>query len=147
MGSDDVSDDDWQVVKSKKSTKKEKQQIQQQRAEQWRKNRDIRYLQTHSGFQKHRITRDKALKLLEDNPIDGSLFIVSNGRCVGHLIAVNSTRQFCLQCKWVAKDGVSSHCCCSEDVIASIPPNFYLGCDGYLNDFLTTMREDPLLTF
>lgn len=137
-------EDEWQTVVSKNTIKKEKHKLYRQRVENFRKNRDTRYLQTHIGFQKHRLTRENILKLVEEKKPEGSLFIVSNGRCVGHLIAVNFDRQLCLQCYWSATDGFVSHCCCVEKVISSLPPNFYLGCDGYLNDYLVAMREKPI---
>lgn len=137
--------DEWQTVVTKKTIRKEKQREQQQRTEQWRKNRDIRYLQTHSGFQKHRLTTEKVLELLKGTPNDGSLFVVSHGQCVGHLVSVNSNRQLCLQCQWFAPNGFVSHCCCPEEVVKELPPNFYLGCDGYLNDYLTTLRDKPVV--
>lgn len=143
-------DDSWETVVSKQSVKREKNDVRRQKIEQFRKNRDVRYLHTHVSFQKHRITRDKAIKLIEKFKKDhndealGSLFIVSEGRCVGHLVSVTPKHQVCLQCNWSAKDGLFTHCCCDDSVYAVLPPNFYLGCDGYLNDYLVTMREQPL---
>lgn len=145
MSETNAQDDGWQTVISKKTVHKEKLREQHLRAEQWRKNRDIRYLQIHTGFQKHRITREKSLELLKGKSNDGSMFIVSDGRCVGHLINVNLDRQLCLQCQWFAPSGFVSHCCCPEEVVSSLPPHFYLGCDGYLNDYLTTLREKPIV--
>lgn len=150
MGDDNIENDEWETVISKKSVKKEKRDIQRQKLENQRKTRDLRYLQTHVGFQKHRITRQKALDILEGYKIrhpdinTGSLFIVSNGRCVGHLISVAPLEQTCLQCDWTSTDGLVAHCCCTDDVVNLLPPNFYLGCDGYLNDYLLTMKEPPL---
>jgi len=143
----------WETVTSKKTIRKEKLEQNRLRLEQTRMKRDLRYLQTHVGFQKHRITRDSAIDIIanaDDSIKTGitlnSLFIVSNGRCVGHLICVsNSNKNLnCMQCKWTADSGFSTHCCCTDDVLFDLPVNFYLGCDGYLNDYLDKMLDKPL---
>ena len=143
-------DKDWVTVVSKKSQKKEKLEQHRQRVEQYRKNRDVRYLHTHVGFQKNRVTRDKAAEIVnsfkEKHPdvVLDFLFLVSSGRCVGHIISVTPQKQNCLQCDWTTLDGFDVHCCCSPQVVNSLPPNFYLGCDGYLDDYLVMMKEEPL---
>jgi len=137
--------DGWQTVVSKKTQNRVKQDVRRQRTEQIRKNRDVRYLHTHPGFQKYRIDREKASRLIENKSPIGSLYIVSNGRCVGHLIAVSADKQRCLECDWQENEGFVSHCCCADEVVAALPPNFYLGCEGYLNDYLMSMRDKPIV--
>lgn len=155
MATQESRDDDWTTIVSKKTQRKEKIEKERQRTEQIRMKRDMRYLHTHVSFQKHRINREKALEILKTKGISSSgtnlgttlnsLFIVSNGRCVGHLILVeNNKPQICLQCDWKAESGFVTHCCCPGEVESCLPQNFYLGCDGYLNDYLTKMMEEPL---
>jgi len=144
-----MSDGEWETFTSKKTIKKEKAKEHRDKLEQIRRERDILYLRTHVGFQKNRLTRNKALHLIADKKPEGTLFLMSCGRCVGHLVAVTPKKYVCVECdtchdKTVHKSGEFWHCCCSEDVKTSLPPHFYLGCDGHINNYLALMKEEPI---
>lgn len=122
---------------------------EEQEQEQQKTMNDIRYLQKHHSFQKHRLTREKILNILHDKKITfehyDRLFIISNGRCVGHLIHIYPNLGLhCLQCGWTAHTGLIGHCCCQDNVISALPLNFYLGCDGQIKDYLIHMEEKSI---
>lgn len=135
-----ADEEGWEVVTSKKTVKRAKTKENREKDEQSRRERDLKYLHMHGGFQKHRMTRNKAIRLIADKEPEGTLFIMSRGRCVGHLIAATPKTQRCLECDQRSRSEFF-HCCCSDDVKTSLPPNFYLGCDGYLDDYLRAMNE------
>jgi hypothetical protein len=144
----DNDDGNWKIVTSRKNIKRIKAKENQNRIEKFRQERDLIYLKKHPGFQKHRMTREKALHLIQNRTLNGGLFLFSYGRCVGHLFTMNLDEHSCLECNHTEKiteNGNNMHCCCSENVKTSLPLHFYLGCDGDFNNYLTLMKEEPLI--
>jgi len=138
-------EDGWTQVVSKKSLKKEKFEQERQRIERKRAERDVRYLLTHSDFQSHRLKRNDIIKIIKEKASsNGSIYIIGHGRCVGHVIDYNKVKQKCLQCNWTSDDFKDYHCCCFQETVDALPPNFYLGCNGPVNMYLQMMREKPL---
>src|SRR5437870_3754995 len=149
VNDNDYDDDDdkvnvnvgWTTIASKIKEQKEKRKEVKERVEKRQVERDVRYLLTHAGFQKHRLTRDLILDYKQIASEDGSLYIIGHGRCRGHLIDYHDNKndnkkalQTCLECSWKSHDFKAFHCCCSEETKADLPPNFYLGCNGPVND-------------
>ena len=145
----ETENDGWTTISSKVKEKKEKRKEVKERVEKRRVERDVRYLLTHAAFQKHRLTRDLILDYKQIASEDGSLYIIGHGRCRGHLIDYHENKdgnplQTCLECSWKSQDFKAFHCCCPEEVKNDLPPNFYLGCNGPVNDYLYSMREKDI---
>lgn len=139
------SGDGWTTVVYKKTQVKQKKQQKAEMYENRRKERDMRYLQTHAGFQSKRLRRDDIKELVKKS--QGDVFIVGGHRCVGHAIDETETQQKCLECLDVLYPPSNDnpvHCCCSSETVRTLPPNFYFGYAEPVDNYLKMMREDPL---
>lgn len=140
------SNDAWDTVITKSTTRREKRKKNAEKRQMLAKERDLKYLKSQRVFRLHGLTSDKIKGILQSHPqiTNDTLFIFSTARCVGHLVAVSSSHgdQKCLQCSWVSKDYNDVHCCCSESLKAALPMNFYLGCDGPLDEYLEFFGSD-----
>lgn len=131
--------ENWTPVVSKRTIKKSKQAQRKEHYERMQRENDIHYLRTHSGFQSCRIKNDAYLHSLLKKA-EHTVYVIGHGRCRGHVFDIDSNdsscKQKCLECDWTETDLSVNHCCCTEDVKKLLPTNFYLGCNGLLNDYL-----------
>lgn len=139
---------DWTPVVSRKSVKKSKQALRKDHYQKMQKENDLRYLRTHAGFQSCRIRNNENLSTMLKKA-KHIVYVIGHGRCRGHVFDINSddkdTMQTCLECEWNSEDLAQNHCCCTKETVQFLPPNFYLGCNGLLNDYLVAMRDEPVL--
>jgi hypothetical protein len=140
---DEEKHDDWTPVVSKKSVKKSKQVIRKEHYQRMQKENDLRYLRTHVGFQSCRIRNNDHLGSLLEKA-KHTVFVIGHGRCRGHVFDIDLYDQTCLECDWNTKDLSENHCCCSKKTLDLLPCNFYLGCNGLLNDYLVAMRDQEI---
>lgn len=141
----DVSSDneEWTTVISKRKIKQQVKDTKKKLYEKRKTVRDIRYLLTHVDFQKYRLKKSDIDALLKKSSEFGSVHVIGQGKCVGHLIDFNANQvtKRCLQCNWSDNDFNMIHCCCSPDVTSALSANFYFGCNGTIEEYLRNMKD------
>jgi len=135
------SDDGWETVVSRKTKKRLKAAETRNERKELQRERDLKYLQQHHGFQRCRLRAHAINEIVQslhyvDPPIQGTWLVGSLKQCRGHVYGWNEESTICGECH---ESVTNSHCCCSSATKELLSKNFYLGFEGSIDDYLSLM--------